>query len=212
MIAQKFLVEFAEPDGKDVLEIGCGDGRLTAMLADWAESYVAVDSNADKLAEAEARVPGVAFVQGNAEALDFSDESFDVVLFTLSLHHVDAWAALGEARRVLRQGGRVVVLEPVPFSEMGKIIAMFNDETEGHRQAQEALADGPMPEVRRELFRTEMTWDDAQEMTDYLFDRHKVDYDEDLAYLAEKELGDKRYDAPLLMQYDMLIVMLGKID
>ena len=37
-VIQKFLVEFAAPDGMDVLEIGCGDGRVAAGLAGWAAS------------------------------------------------------------------------------------------------------------------------------------------------------------------------------
>jgi SAM-dependent methyltransferase len=169
-VIQKFLVEFAAPDGTDVLEIGCGDGRVAAGLAGWAASYVGLDADPAALAEAETRVPDATFVEGRGEALDFADESFDVVLFTLCLHRMDAEAALDEARRVLRPGGRVVVLEPVPFSEVGRARAVLRDDEADHARAQQAIAEGPLPVVRRELFRTTLEFDDPGEFLDFLFE------------------------------------------
>ena len=151
-IAQKFLVSFMEPDDVDVLEVGCGDGRITSQLAGWPASYAAVDTDIDKLEEARTRVPDVAFSECPAEALDFPDDSFDVVLFSMSLHHTDPVRALAEAHRVLRLGGRAVVLEPVAFSEAERCIAPLMDETPAYKRAQEAMADSEFTEVRRELF------------------------------------------------------------
>jgi len=212
MVAQNFLVEYVEPDGMDMLEVGCGDGTVTALVADWAQSYVAIDTDPDKLVEAEVRVPGVAFLQGDGEALDFPDESFDVVLFTLSLHHMQADVALLEARRVLRPGGRVVVLEPVPFSEKGRVCAVFRDEAVDHAQAQQAIADGPLSVVRRDLFRTELVYDDAQEFMDTLYAHFEEDEDDDLTHLALSELDEKRYDEPLTVFDDLLIILLERTE
>lgn len=183
-VIQKFLVEFAAPDGMDVLEIGCGDGRVAAGLAGWAASYVGLDADPAALAEAQARVPDAAFVEGQGEALDFADESFDVVLFTLCLHRMDAEAALAEARRVLRPGGRVVVLEPVPFSEVGRARAVLRDDAPDHAQAQQAMAQGPLPVVRRELFRTTLEFEDAGEFLDFLFADYADPEDEDMDWGA----------------------------
>jgi SAM-dependent methyltransferase len=169
-VIQRFLVEFAEPDGMDILEVGCADGRVAAGLAGWAASYVGLDADPRALAEARARVPDATFVEGRGEELDFADESFDVVLFTLCLHRMDADAALAEARRVLRPGGRVVVLEPVPFSEAGRARAVLRDDEADHALVQQAIADGPMPVVRRELFRTTLEFEDSGECLDFLFD------------------------------------------
>ncbi len=211
-IIQTFLLEYVEPDGKDVLEVGCGAGRITALLSDWAASWVGLDVDAGRLAEAEARVPGVAFIEGDGEALDFPDGSFDVVLFSLSLHHMDAEAALWEAHRVLRPGGRVVVLEPVPFSEAGRVCAHFRDDEGAHEQAQRAMAEGPLPVARRDLFRTEWVFDDEWELAAFLFRHFEEDEDEDLAHVALSELGDKRGDRPLTVQDDLLAVLLAKVD
>lgn len=210
MVAQKFLVEFAEPDGKDVLEIGCGKGRITEMISGWAESYVAVDPDRAALDEAEVRVPGVSFVQGDGEELQFPAESFDVVVFSLSLHHMDAPLALDEAYRVLRPGGLCVVLEPIPFSESGRLYGVFEDESDEHQQATEAMASALMPEDRRELFRTTMTFANADELVQHLFDYYGDEYDPEVAAEIEAELGDKLLDQPLTIHADMLIVALVK--
>lgn len=86
------------------LEVGVGTGRFAAALS----VDVGVDPSARMLAKARAR--GVAVVQGVAEALPFADESFDVVLFVVTLCFLDDPArALAEARRVVRPGGGVVI-------------------------------------------------------------------------------------------------------
>lgn len=86
--AQKVTVEkvqhYVNLRDKDVLEIGCGDGRLTALFADITQSLVAIDPDVERLAQAEARIPGVDFKVGSGEHLEFADESFDVIIFTLS--------------------------------------------------------------------------------------------------------------------------------
>lgn len=209
-IAQKFLVSFMEPDDVDVLEVGCGDGRITSQLAGWPASYAAVDTDIDKLEEARTRVPDVAFSECPAEALDFPDDSFDVVLFSMSLHHTDPGRALAEAHRVLRLGGRAVVLEPVAFSEAERCIAPLKDETRAYKRAQEAMADSEFTEVRRELFRTEVAADSADEFVEFLFERYNRLFDEDKAAAIVAELGDKAGDMPLVVNRDLCIVLLAK--
>jgi ubiquinone/menaquinone biosynthesis C-methylase UbiE len=57
------------------------------------------------------------FFEGSAEALTWPESTFDVAMFTLSLHHMDfdiMPAAIDEAIRVLRPGGTVIFLEPMP--------------------------------------------------------------------------------------------------
>ncbi|WP_461211436.1 class I SAM-dependent methyltransferase [Desulfocurvus sp. DL9XJH121] len=210
-VAQKFLVEFMEPDGMDVLEVGCGDGRLTAQLAGWPATYAAVDTDEAKLEDARNLVPEVAFSLGSGEALDFADESFDVVLFSMSLHHQDPELALAEAHRVLRPGGRAVVLEPVAFSEAERVTRLLFDEQEAYRRVQEAMASGPFAELKRELFRTEIRFPDLDGMLEDLFERYHTDFDPDLAEAMADEVGDKASDAPLVLNRDLVIVLLGKV-
>jgi len=96
--------------GRSVLEIGCGEGRLTFQYAPQAESVVGIDPSASAIAAAKKRTPRnlvqkVRFQVGRGEQMDFPDESFDLVFFTWSLCCADIPAmgkALDEACRVLK--------------------------------------------------------------------------------------------------------------
>jgi ubiquinone/menaquinone biosynthesis C-methylase UbiE len=76
--------------GTHVLEIGCGDGRMTWRYAALPRSIMAFDSDADKLAAAEAGRPShhhrsVTFLQASAEAIPFASERFDAAILAWSL-------------------------------------------------------------------------------------------------------------------------------
>jgi ubiquinone/menaquinone biosynthesis C-methylase UbiE len=71
--------------GLRVLEIGCGDGRVTRLYADRAAAVVAIDPNAESIEELRAEFPRVdARAVGIAE-LDLPPRSFDVAIFSWSL-------------------------------------------------------------------------------------------------------------------------------
>lgn len=100
---------------KKVLEIGCGDGKRTVELAPLCDRIVGLDPDDEALKRAEDhKLPNATFRRGVGEKLDFGDQSFDVVLFTISFHHIPGEHmddALGEAVRVLRPGGSIVFYE-----------------------------------------------------------------------------------------------------
>lgn len=102
--------------GKQVLDIGCGDGLLICALAARGAGAVGTDLDARMLAAARNRasradVPA-RFVQGRIERLPFPDAAFDVVVaVTVFCFVTDRTAALTEAVRVLRPGGRLVLGE-----------------------------------------------------------------------------------------------------
>ncbi|HYE15808.1 MAG TPA: class I SAM-dependent methyltransferase, partial [Pyrinomonadaceae bacterium] len=97
------------------LEIGCGLGTDGAGLARAGAIYTGVDLTEAAVSLARRRfelegLPGE-FSVADAEALDFPDESFDLVYSHGVLHHTpDAAAAVREIQRVLRPGGRAVVM------------------------------------------------------------------------------------------------------
>jgi 16S rRNA A1518/A1519 N6-dimethyltransferase RsmA/KsgA/DIM1 with predicted DNA glycosylase/AP lyase activity len=68
-----------------VLEIGCGDGRLTSRLASTAASIVAIDPDAEAVAELTADLPLVDARAVGIEALQLAPQSVDVVVFSWSL-------------------------------------------------------------------------------------------------------------------------------
>jgi demethylmenaquinone methyltransferase/2-methoxy-6-polyprenyl-1,4-benzoquinol methylase len=107
--------------GDRVLDLAGGTGDIARLLAAEvgdAGSVVLSDINGAMLAHGRDRlidhglVGNVRYAQVNAEALPFADASFDLVTIAFGLRNVtDKAAALREMRRVLRVGGRVLVLE-----------------------------------------------------------------------------------------------------
>jgi len=109
-VATEYTLDFVHRslprEARSVLEIGCGGGELAAGLGAAGLQVFAVDSDEACVAEAKAR--GV-----DAVALDWPsavERTFDVVLFTRSLHHIhDLDGAIAAAVAALRPGGRVIV-------------------------------------------------------------------------------------------------------
>jgi SAM-dependent methyltransferase len=107
------------PDGARVLEVGCGPGRLSILLArqhglevtglDLDPAMVErARANAVRRAGEHGRKPS--FLVGDVASLAFPDRSFDLVVSTLSMHHwADPMAGLAELGRVLRPGGLALV-------------------------------------------------------------------------------------------------------
>ena len=122
-------VAAAAPEGARVLEVGCGPGHLSIMLArrhgldvtglDLDPAMIErARANAVRAANGGGHSPS--FLVGDVASLAFPDASFDVVVSTLSMHHwADATSGLAEVARVLRPGGRSLVwdLRPgaIPF-------------------------------------------------------------------------------------------------
>jgi SAM-dependent methyltransferase len=98
-----------EASPRRVLEVGCGPGEAAERIAASGAEVVAVDSSPRMVELARAR--GVDARLGDAQKLDFPDESFDAALAAWMLYHVpDPARALAELARVLRPGGRLVVV------------------------------------------------------------------------------------------------------
>ncbi|GAA0661396.1 class I SAM-dependent methyltransferase [Natronoarchaeum mannanilyticum] len=94
-------------EGKDVLEIACGTGRFTVMLAERGANVVGLDISAEMLSEARAKArargvgDAVEFLRGDAGRLPFEDDEFDAVVAMRFFHLADTPAAyLEEIRRV----------------------------------------------------------------------------------------------------------------
>jgi SAM-dependent methyltransferase len=102
--------------GLNVLDLGCGHGMASVVLARRGAKVTALDLSGGYLHEAARRAAAngtaVQFVQGDAERLPFADRSFDRVWGNAVLHHLDLRTAAQELMRVLRPGGWAVFCEP----------------------------------------------------------------------------------------------------
>jgi len=113
----------------DLLDVGCGRGAILKLLASRANRSVGVDidANARQLARAElmlAGIPNCSLRKGDMYRLPFADAEFNTIIIDDVL--VDAKKpvqALSEARRLLRPGGRLIILESVAKQPAGDIQA-----------------------------------------------------------------------------------------
>ena len=93
--------------GARVLDVACGPGYVAAAAVGRGAGVTGLDFSAAMIAEAARRHPSIAFREGDAESLPFDAASFDAVVMNFGLLHLARPdAALAEARRVLRTGGR----------------------------------------------------------------------------------------------------------
>jgi len=128
---EHWLITVARPLG-DLLDIGCGQGRILKLLASRAHRAVGVDidSDARRLARAElllAGTPNTTLRQGDMVSLPFEDGEFDTVILDDVLGDAkEPAAALLEAKRLVKAGGRVLLLaavHSVDISELGEQFA-----------------------------------------------------------------------------------------
>jgi ArsR family transcriptional regulator len=127
------------PGDWTVGDLGCGTGLTIASLAPWVKRVIGVDASDEMLAAAATRVgglPNVELRRGTLEALPIDEGALDAAAMMLVLHHVPAPAAvLTEAARVLRPGGRLLVVDMDPHdreeyrSQMGHVWLGFDRET-----------------------------------------------------------------------------------
>jgi SAM-dependent methyltransferase len=115
-------------DGTSLLDLGCGDGAFCAFAARRGAIVHGLDAEPDAIAEALDAVPGADLRLGLMESLPWAGASFDVVTsFNGMQYALDPELALGEAVRVLRPGGRIVVCKwgPPAGNEFFAFLASF---------------------------------------------------------------------------------------
>jgi 2-polyprenyl-3-methyl-5-hydroxy-6-metoxy-1,4-benzoquinol methylase len=131
----------------EVVDFGCGTGVLTVEMARWAKRVVAIDANSEVLGKAKERaqrsgVGNVTFLREDLHRLSLPDGRKDLVVISQSLHHVeDPGTVLAEGARILKPGGRLVLLELMSHDER------WVRERLGHRHL------GFDPEMLRALFK-----------------------------------------------------------
>src|SRR3954469_4576335 len=134
------LAAFANP-AWTVGDLGCGTGQVSAALAPFVGRVVAVDASAAMLQAAKKRLhefDNIELRRGELEALPVDDERLDAATLMLVLHHLpDPEPALAEVARVLKPGGRLIIVDMLPHDresyrhQMGHVWLGFSDEQLG---------------------------------------------------------------------------------
>jgi len=118
-------------------DLGCGTGQLTEVVAPYVRRVISVDGSDDMLEAARERLSGATNVdirQGELESLPIESGELDVAMLSLVLHYSpEPPRALAEVGRVVRTGGRVLVVDMLPHDreeyqqQMGHVWLGFSE-------------------------------------------------------------------------------------
>ena len=165
----RFVDRVKPQRGERILDMAGGTGDIAFRMARRGALVTVSDINADMLGVGQERadkrgVPGLSWQVENAETLSFPDKSFDAYTIAFGIRNVtDIPAALSEAHRVLRRGGRLFVLEfstsewpgfgeayelysDKVIPRIGKVVA---DDEDSYRYLVESIRRFPRPEEFR---------------------------------------------------------------
>ena len=138
-----WMVDAAEPrPGDRAIDLGAGAGHAALALAPRVARVDAIDPTPEMLGvaarlAAERGITNVAWTEAVAHALPFADATFDIAISRFSIHHwPDPVGSLREVVRVLRPGGRVVLVDLVAPAEAGldtflNAVELLRDPTHG---------------------------------------------------------------------------------
>ncbi len=131
---ESFVLARLPLDGARVIDIGCGEGWLTHLVAPKSVTTVGIDPSAIALGRARAAngVGSGIFIQASADDLPFDSASVDVAIYYNSLHHVAEviqGKALAEAARVLSAGGLLCIVEPEAEGSCYELFLPIDDES-----------------------------------------------------------------------------------
>lgn len=103
------------------LEIGCGFGRLSPVIAEFGKEHLSVDINADALATAKAHFPGISFKLASATDLPAASGTVDLIVTWTVLQHIPSphfEKAIAEINRVRTKSAKILICEATKTPEM----------------------------------------------------------------------------------------------
>jgi len=125
-VLERMAAAVAASPGRKVLDLACGPGIVAEAVAPFAEQLVGVDLTPAMIRLAEQRFIDSGLTNGRflvapAEQLPFADNSFEVVVTRLSLHHFhDVHRVLAEVRRVTAANGTLIVADIISSEDPGE--------------------------------------------------------------------------------------------
>ena len=232
----KHLRKFVDVAGKRVLEVGCGDGRLTWRYAADAAHVSGIDTDRDGLRVAMYDRPQdletkVHFSEAPAEHLPFRAETFDIALLSWSLcciEHEGMLDALREIHRVLAPGGVWIDLralsdpwhmeicsarEVLQTGSVSELPHEPADDEAANQAASTAESNGWFRRERETLFPIYYVWDTPGEMEEWLEDEweNSVELNEETKRATRSAWAVSDGDSQVRMNVKMLITRWRKL-
>lgn len=160
----------AVADAFPVLDIACGDGRLINLIAsESACDTYGVDISVSHLTAAreKAETRGISHLvllaAGDAQKLCFRDKSFGSLIMLYSLHEIQyPQQALEEARRVLKPGGKFIVVDPM---KGGKAERLWNESYYGLEEIESLLTRAGFSELTSDLLYDDIVFVSAKKVS-----------------------------------------------
>jgi ubiquinone/menaquinone biosynthesis C-methylase UbiE len=203
------IEEFVELGDRKMLEIGCGDGRLSSLLANKVKSLTAIDPDKAMIKQACNEINGVDFRVGNGESLEFNDKTYDIVLFSYSLHHQDCVKALDEAKRVLRDNGIILIIEPSTEGEYTQFVSIFQDDEINRLNTTLAyIKFCNFDIIRQDVYFVNYDFKDDKELYYHFMDSFGIETDGGALEKMKAMLGNKKSARPVTIKDKVHIFLL----
>lgn len=141
---EPILNSFGALEGKRLLDVACGPGRLAGAAAQRGALAEGLDFAATMVAEATRRHPQLTFTEGDAEHLPYDDGRFDCVACAFGLLHMERpESAVAEGYRVLRRGGRYTFTVWCTPAQGGELLGLILGAVQTHGTLDVALPPAP---------------------------------------------------------------------
>lgn len=127
-LEQKTIKKVFDLKGKEILEIGCGDGRITAMLSQADNSIIAIEPDNYLLSLARKKLKKVKF-KNNTLSNFKTKQKFDLIIFSMSFHHVPKQSkkiVIEKAMALLKPGGLIALIEPDLTGDVSRVVFVLD--------------------------------------------------------------------------------------
>ncbi len=151
---REVIPDFVDVQDLLVFDIGCGTGGLVRWLTKQGAQVVGLEYEGSTIQKARSRgtVKNERFLQASGDQLPIPNETFDVIFFSYSLHHIpkdQIAAALKDAQRILKATGKLIVIEPLPDGSSSNVYRPVVDETEILNFAYQIIQKQPASEINQ---------------------------------------------------------------
>jgi ubiquinone/menaquinone biosynthesis C-methylase UbiE len=203
------IEKFVHLSSKTLLEVGCGDGRITALLTGKTGAITAIDPDAASIDAARKDVSGAVFMVGSGEKLEFAADAFDIILFSYSLHHQDCVKALKEAGRVVKPDGNILIIEPTYDGEFTRLVSVFDrDEVSRIQKTLAYISSARFNILRQDTYCIDHLFADEHELYAHFITKYMTEKDDRAIEKIQAIIGIKKAKRPICIRDEVNIFLL----